>query len=398
MNLVASLFLSLLFAYWVQGARFSQQLTPGYDIEWDITNQGSLRLTGLLQFAAWAGIGWHCDACLGDKGMLNVDFAIAVYNSNGSLIRVYDRYSNPAKGGFAPPLQDTEFLGGVDNIMFYSGFQRPAVGSDPGFSQFTFEKLLSTGDVAADHPLVKGNMRVIWAHGNLDGGNPNVLSYHHVYRGEVVINWFNGTSGSLTSTSSVLRQWHGALMVFAFTICLTLGAFVARYLKNYFWWFPMHIILQVSGVCIALVSFGIAVYMTNDGHFTHLHTWVGLGTLSLGFLAPVLGWLADLLWDPKRGKTPWWPDMLHWWAGRLTILGAYASILLGLYLYGANASLIIVYAGVVAFYFFIFTFLEVYKTKVGDAISGSHGGQDPPPSSAIFEKFKAVSLNVNQTI
>eukprot|EP01121_Diplochlamys_sp_Union-15-3_P021948 TRINITY_DN9177_c0_g1_i1.p1 TRINITY_DN9177_c0_g1~~TRINITY_DN9177_c0_g1_i1.p1 ORF type:complete len:328 (+),score=28.82 TRINITY_DN9177_c0_g1_i1:249-1232(+) len=327
--------------------------------------------------------------------MTRVDFAI-VTNKNNE-ITVLDAFSTPANSGFAPPLSDTDpTIGGVNNINISSGYQ-----SDQ-YTQFSFQKLLDTGDIKGDWKIVPGNMRLVWAHGNIKGASPNTFGYHGEFRGELLINLFNGSSSNVVSNSDTFRQWHGGIMIFSYTICMTFGAFVARYLKNYFWWFPLHILLQVTGVTGSLVGFGIAVYMTQGSHFSYVHTWVGFGCLCMGLLAPILGWLADLLWNPSREKTPWWPDKFHWWTARITILAAYVSIILGLLLYGAPIPVVIMYGGVVGYLLFIYVVLEIYKLRVGNVVEGGHGhgAVEPNQASDILNKFRkksAISL-ANQTI
>lgn len=86
---------------------------------------------------------------------------------------------------------------------------------------------------------------------------------------------------------------------------------MARYIKDYYWWFPLHIILQATGVLLSIVGFGLAVAMTEGSHFSTLHSWFGLVTLCLSVVAPALGVAADMTYEPTRDSPPWWPDIFH---------------------------------------------------------------------------------------
>ena len=96
-----------------------------------------------------------------------------------------------------------------------------------------------------------------------------------------------------------------------FIVVFVLGIFVARYIKDYYWWFPLHIILQATGVLLSIVGFGLAVAMTEGSHFSTLHSWFGLVTLCLSVVAPALGVAADMTYEPTRDSPPWWPDIFH---------------------------------------------------------------------------------------
>lgn len=174
----------------------------------------------------------------------------------------------------------------------------------------------------------------------------------------VNLNFFSGASQESTDNLPII---HGSLMFISFAICMSLGIFVARYLKEYYWWFPLHWVLQGLGVCLALVGFILALIMTDSGsHFSSVHSWFGFATLAFGFLAPILGWASDLIYDPARSGIPVWPDKLHHWTGRLTVLIAYVTIALGINLYGAPTAFMVIYCAIPCLYLSVYLFLEVY--------------------------------------
>jgi hypothetical protein len=157
-------------------------------------------------------------------------------------------------------------------------------------------------------------LSVIWARGNPSkDGNANLFGYHgqdEKYRGGgYEINFVSGEVK--TSSGSLLVYWHASLMVFSFAFAMTLGSFVARYLKAYYWWFPLHIILQITGTMGALIAFIIALVMVHGGHFKSLHSIFGIVTLSFAFLSPILGVASHIMWNPERTSIPLFPDKIH---------------------------------------------------------------------------------------
>jgi len=156
------------------------------------------------------------------------------------------------------------------------------------------------------------------------------------------------------------------MMVIAFAFCASFGVFVARYLKDFYWWFPLHIFVQGFGVLLSFSSFIIALLMT-PRHFSTLHSWFGLCVLCFTALAPALGLAAHIVYDHSRRDPPIWPDKIHWWVGRLTLVLSYITIFLGLRQYGSNVGLRVTFWGLCGLYVIIYAVLDVYRwTNRGD--------------------------------
>jgi hypothetical protein len=101
---------------------------------------------------------------------------------------------------------------------------------------------------------------------------------------------------------------------FGFSVCMTLGIFVARHLKTHKWWFSLHILLQVLGSLAVFTAFGLILWMkvTNGfAQFESVHARFGLATLILVAVNVLGGWLAHLKWNPKRTSPPFFPDQIH---------------------------------------------------------------------------------------
>ena len=99
-------------------------------------------------------------------------------------------------------------------------------------------------------------------------------------------------------------------MIFSFGFLMTLGTFLPRYLKEFWWWFPLHIIIQVSAVILSLVGFGIALVSVSS-QFASVHTYFGAVTLILAFVSPFIGTASHFMWKPSRDRIPVFPDVIH---------------------------------------------------------------------------------------
>ena len=103
-------------------------------------------------------------------------------------------------------------------------------------------------------------------------------------------------------------------MSLAFVVMMPWGAFIARFMKMYWWWFPLHIFLQMGAVIFATIGF-ILIYLykgkSGISHFENPHSIIGLTTLCLAWISPVLGLLSHFMWNPDRRGTPVFPDMAH---------------------------------------------------------------------------------------
>jgi len=281
--------------------------------------------------------------------MMKTDIILGVFDTTGK-VTVSDHFVTQMGVDIIPTL-DTA-MGGFDNIIYYSGIQQS------GYTSITFERALVTNDTIADWPIIDGNMRVIWAHGDLGSSDPNTLAYHESYCGEAIINFLSGTSTVMDLNT--LRYWHATLMISAFGVFMSFGIFVARYLKQYYWWFPLHIIVQVLAIVLAFSGFILSLIMTNDGHFSNIHSWFGLTVLALSFITPMMGWAADVLYNPSRDKAPIWPDRTHWYGGRLTIIIAYVTIILGMRQLQTSTVFQFGFGGLIVLYFGLVLYLEVY--------------------------------------
>lgn len=101
-----------------------------------------------------------------DTTMQNADIIIGAVKEGKAAVT--DEYSAQA---FGPHLPDTNFEGGTDDIIEYSGAE------SGGYSIFEFKRKLNTGDVF-DHPVKTGINKTIWSYGTTDD-----ISVKHISRG-----------------------------------------------------------------------------------------------------------------------------------------------------------------------------------------------------------------------
>merc|ERR1712000_607436 len=196
----------------------------------------------------------------------------------------------------------------------------------------------------------------------------------------------NTNSGGSNSLS--LAYWHGCCMTIAFGFCMSIGVFFPRYLKSFWWWFPMHILIQISGVILAIAGFiTIFVKAGSGNHFKHTHSWFGLITIGLALATPLLGTIAHFMWNATRAKIPIFPDQTHWWFGRATVVLSWVTIFLGMDLLGVPTQLFVAFAWVLGAYLIAYVWLDVMKIKeigIRAYLFGAYTKKDDEPQLSDY--------------
>lgn len=172
---------------------------------------------------------------------------------------------------------------------------------------------LTTND-QYDSDIVNETMKVVYAYHDTDD---NVLLTHGpVNRGLININFFLGELAVVTSTKEAIRTAHAVLMTLAWLLCVPMGIFLARFqfIES---WFPVHIGTMSLGMVMMVVAFILGVVnapddFVQDDSLILAHAWLGLGIFVAGLVQPLLGFLADRMYDPKKANIPVWPDKIHW--------------------------------------------------------------------------------------
>lgn len=171
-----------------------------------------------------------------------------------------------------------------------------------------------------------------------------------------------GDGDDYFSNSHLLITAHGLAMVLAWAVLGNVGAFVSRNLKalGHRWYLlHRHIMLGLAFLCALGFALGFAHVQVEGGrHFVTLiqqgdlrvnpHSVLGLAICVAMVVQIALGFIANRLFDKLRRATPWWPDRIHAWFGRLLLLASFVNIYLGLWLMNEH----IFSASVVAFVIF----------------------------------------------
>ncbi|EGC39611.1 hypothetical protein DICPUDRAFT_147581 [Dictyostelium purpureum] len=331
----------------------------GYNLQWVIFNNDTITFQVSVNKNAWVALGWHCKGCSSDGAMENADYNIATFDSNGNGV-VWDCV-NPD----GTPMNDTD-AGFTNDIISYSAYQTS------GYSIMIFSKKLSTGDKGGDRILYDGPTDFIWAHGESNGFGDHGVGNS----GRVTVDL---SKGQIVASEGIdYVDWHASFMCVAFGLLMPFSIFSARFLKVFMWWWPIHYVCNGLASICAIIGFGMALKMVGGFDFSTTHSIFGIITLCLVVVSILFGVLSHFLWKPTREKTPIFPDILHWFIGRITFALSIASIITGMVLRQVPTPVIIVFSGIIGFYFSIVALIEIYKKVYPNYLDTSH---EPTPSS-----------------
>ena len=125
----------------------------------------------------------------------------------------------------------------------------------------------------------------------------------------------------------------------------------------------MHILIQMTGVVLALTGFVVVFIKAEGNHMAYVHSYFGLTTLIFAVATPLGGALAHFMWNPNRSHIPLFPDQAHWWLGRLTIVLSWITIFLGMKLLGVPYEIITAFGFVLIVYLTGYVWLDVLKAR-----------------------------------
>jgi hypothetical protein len=299
--------------------QYSYDVNPRYSVSWSIENS-NLAVKVVSKANAWAGICFKPD---GD-GMTHGDCVIATL-SNGN-VKVNDYYNTHKD----TPILDTS-LGGSNYLLLSRG------SITNKHMTYEFVRPLNASD-KYDQAISKGFMAMSWAHGQ--DGSSKFSEHPNGAAGKFQIDWYNGIGGG---AGGALITAHAILGAVAYGVLMVLGSQLALYGKQWGLWFKLHIAMQATGVGLALLTAILGIVSTG-GSFSEAHHFLGIITVGLSLFQPILGWLADRMWNAKRSKIPIWPDKIHWWFGHIIIALSIASVLTGMVLLKVKAVYIIIFA------------------------------------------------------
>jgi hypothetical protein len=171
-----------------------------------------------------------------------------------------------------------------------------------------------------------------------------------------------GDGDNFFTNSHLLITAHGLAMLLAWAVLGNVGAFVSRNLKALgHRWYLLHRHIMLGLVFLTALGFSLGfahVQVEGGRHFVTLiqqgdlrvnpHSVLGLAVCVAMVVQVALGFISNRLFDKLRRSTPWWPDRIHAWFGRLLLLASFVNIYLGLWLMNEH----IFSASVVAFVVF----------------------------------------------
>ena len=230
--------------------------------------------------------------------MKDADMIIGWVNKEG-YSEVKDYYST---GEYGPHHKDSD-LGGTNDILEY------AAAEDGGFTTVEFKRYLSTNDIY-DNPISPDkNIKIIWAMGNNNDFN---LKHSTKGYGSLGFSQIENPPGGIAS----LWPYHAILMTTGF-IFMLIGAYLARFMKGKTWWLKAHRAFGITGSIISFLGFFMAFYMVSlliGIHFQVFHAYLGVITVIMVLMTPVLGFMQFKLKNHRPQVR-----IMHRWSGRITI-------------------------------------------------------------------------------
>ena len=200
----------------------------------------------------------------------------------------------------------------------------------------------------------------------------------------------NFATGVYSSTTKNVMIAHAGFMLLAWGILAPLGVLTARYGKQLYpewkapwapFWFSGHRAIQGLALLCSFIGMALALAMVWGGaHFANAHEALGLAVFIIGCLQPLNACIrphpAPHGAAPAFARRAW--EFVHKNTGRsLLILGA-ANVFLGIQLYGAGISAIVLYS----IWIGALVGVAAWREWKGKAASSAAALLTAPPSTA----------------
>jgi len=127
----------------------------------------------------------------------------------------------------------------------------------------------------------------------------------------------------------ILAYTHAGMMITGLLVLLC-GILIARFMKKKTWWLKTHRTFGITGAVIVILAFIVEAFqisLTGKPHFRVLHAYVGITTICIAILTPVIG-----LSQFKLRESIATIRLLHVLTGWITIILMVINTLLGLLL------------------------------------------------------------------
>jgi hypothetical protein len=299
--------------------------------------------------------------------MVNVD--VLLFRQVGGVWTARDDWST----GFVATAADTSF-GGRNDILDW--------GADRanGVTTVRFIRLLDTGDVNDLPFLGVGQTSMTLAfHATLDD---YVL---HTSAALVTMNLAGGITIQ-PATVDTATLVHASLCIVAFACLLVLGSFLPRYTpKKKAWWFFGHWLVQGIGAALGVAG-AVVGYAMTPVHFNLNSVSKGghaiLGTVVFGglILQLVIGLISSansryrqlVGWEYPTPRL--FPEITHWWLGRIVLASGIIAILMGCYESNVYAFVYVCFALYLCGLIVFIVLMEIYVRVRHDLNSTRHFG------------------------
>mmetsp|Transcript_6087 Transcript_6087/g.8496 ORF Transcript_6087/g.8496 Transcript_6087/m.8496 type:complete len:582 (+) Transcript_6087:109-1854(+) len=326
--------------------QYHGQVSSSFDVYWNMYNT-TIEIAIICDCSGWVGFGPSKDL-----EMINSDPIIGWIDSNGDPA-AYDYYITArSSSGVKADSNDASY-----NVLAYAGSKQG------GKTHIKWLRSLTSPN-SNDISITNKEIPVVYGYHPTKPG-PSISEHNRNTKGTAKVNFYTG-SFSLKNNNAI-EEAHGFLMFFAWSVFIPVTSFIARYLKKFKWWFNVHRIVNSGAMVIGLVAFILALVFCTS-HFDTPHKIIGLVVTILGILQPILGVVADKMFDPNREKTPIFPDKIHWLFGWSSLILGLVNVFLGLVAYGSGTGLKIAYLvyaillGVFLLGYFIFALATGKKT------------------------------------
>eukprot|EP00798_Chlamydomonas_sp_ICE-L_P021420 gene21420-28384_t len=231
---------------------------------------------------------------------------------------------------------------GLGNTLLPSWAQAMGVSQANGATTICFSRMLT--DINSQiYPTLPSDAAVQmgWAIGQ----NGQIDYEVHVRQGGIVMNLGSG-SAEETSTSNREKaiNIHGILMAVAWIFLLPLGSIIPRHrwllqdrkLWGIHVWMRLHQWLQLAGMALFIAGFVYAFYEFPEtpmgGDVGAAHKWLGIIVMAMAGLQVVAAFVRP---DPKAAMRKYW-SLMHHYLGRLSLISAWVTVYLGVYIYHEN--------------------------------------------------------------
>jgi len=315
-------------------------------VHWKVdVDAGTIDVALVCKCTGWVAFGPNLK-----NSMIDSDVIIAWVQADGTAVINDYIIKDRAAGAIIADVT----LGGTNDIL--GSF----VELKDGVLTAIFRRKLVTED-ANDIPYINGPTQISWAYNPVNPG-PNLEQHRGDTKKPLTINFLAGGAGGVVDPR---KAAHGAIMFLVWALAIPITSFIARYLKSQLGhaWFEIHRIVNGVAILLQVAAFVLAVIFVEGLHFDNVHKIIGLIVFILGTVQPILGTIADRLFDPNRESAPIFPDKIHWVVGWLSIFAGLVNIPLGLFFNDPSEAALPLMAASAAFVGLVGVFLIIFGVQ-----------------------------------